>query len=108
MKAVFIGTGGLAKQCIELIEKNSDSVDIFFFDNTEHAPKEFYGFPVINELANFSDEPFAFGICIGAPKWRKHYHEYLVSLGGFPIVLMDPNCKLSEYAEIDVDIIALY
>jgi sugar O-acyltransferase (sialic acid O-acetyltransferase NeuD family) len=98
MKVLIIGSGGLAKQTIHLI-KSANNVEINFFDTAENAPSDLYGYPIIKEYESLKGQPFAFSVCIGNPKWRKHFFDELKSLGGIPINMIDPSVNFSDYTE---------
>ena len=96
MRMIVIGTGGLAKQCLGLLEKSN--VDLIFVDNTEGAKPEFFGYPVVNSYeAITSGGSFGFIIAIGDPKWRYHFYNELKKRGGTPLTLMDDTCDDSRF-----------
>ena len=96
---LVIGTGGLAKQAIVDLEiKNKSSLDsLVFFDDTENAPEEFFGYRVIHSLDEIQEE-FTFIICIGTPEWREHFFTQLIQLGGTPLSV------ISERADVHISI----
>lgn len=100
---IVIGANGLAKQALPLFGRNRHVV---FFDNTPDSPEWFHNHRVWNDLEYLKDtlknEPFKFTICIGNPKWRKHFYELLISLGGWSDNLVSDKTSISTDAEIGV------
>jgi sugar O-acyltransferase (sialic acid O-acetyltransferase NeuD family) len=81
MKHIVVGTGGLAKQALNSLENGRS---ISFFLNTKIEEDEFYKHPIITSKEDLP-KSFTFSICIGDPKWRKHFYEEMSSLGGNPL-----------------------
>tara|TARA_Y100000385_G_C13042842_1_gene616066 strand:- start:6 stop:620 length:615 start_codon:yes stop_codon:yes gene_type:complete len=98
---IVIGAEGLAKQALPLFKKNPMVV---FYDDTENASNWFHYHQVINDMETLKDKigntPFQFSICIGNPKWRKHFSELLTSLGGKTSNLISEKSSLSQIAEL--------
>ena len=98
---IVIGANGLAKQALPLFKK---SPTVVFFDNTENAPTWLHFHQVWNDIEyvkeRVGNQPFKFSICIGAPKWRKHFSDLMVSLGGYTENQISQNSSISQVAEL--------
>lgn len=94
---VIIGSGGLAKQVYPHLNKKSHLV---FFDDTKNSSEYFYmfGHPIWNDLEYLKQRtgvsPFKFTICIGDPKWRRHFSELMLSLGGSSDNIISKNSSI--------------
>jgi sugar O-acyltransferase (sialic acid O-acetyltransferase NeuD family) len=95
---LVVGTGGLSKQCIHVLEEKGQ--ELVFFDDTENSPSDFFGHQVITNLYEIADEEgFDFVIGIGNPKWREHFHRLLIeNYPGFPINIVSKNQLVSPEA----------
>tara|TARA_R110000868_G_scaffold141780_11_gene358582 strand:+ start:3559 stop:4182 length:624 start_codon:yes stop_codon:yes gene_type:complete len=98
---IVIGANGLAKQALPLFKKNPMVV---FFDDTENAPTWFHYHQVWNDLETLKEKigntSFIFTICIGEPKWRKHFSDLLTSLGGKTSNLISEKSSISQVSEL--------
>jgi sugar O-acyltransferase (sialic acid O-acetyltransferase NeuD family) len=99
---ISIGANGLAKQVLPLYNNNPRCI---FFDNTEGAPNSLHRHRVIHDLDFVKEsikqgEDFTFSVCIGNPKWRKHFHDLLIEIGAKPKNIISLNTTISEYHEI--------
>jgi sugar O-acyltransferase (sialic acid O-acetyltransferase NeuD family) len=98
---IVIGANGLAKQALPLFKK---SPTVVFFDDTENAPTWLHFHQVWNNLEyvkeRVGNQPFKFSICIGAPKWRKHFSDLMVSLGGYTENQISQNSSISQVTEL--------
>lgn len=86
---IAIGAKGLAKQVMPLFDK---SPRYLFFDDTKDAPNWLHSHLVMHKLEEIQDlidsgEGIQFSICIGNPKWRKHFYEMLTGMGAKPVNL---------------------
>ena len=92
---LVIGTGGLSKQCIHILESKQE--ELVFFDDTENSPSDFFGHQVIKDLYDIEDEErFDFVIGIGNPKWRLHFYHLLTeNYPGSPINIVSKNRSVS-------------
>jgi sugar O-acyltransferase (sialic acid O-acetyltransferase NeuD family) len=105
---LVIGTGGLTKQLLPLIEeKIKYGEDIVFFDNVTEKLEEFHRCEVIRDFSSLP-ENFEFVIGIGDPKWRSHFYDLLIEKGGFPINLISkkssfPSSKNIGWGNIILD-----
>lgn len=95
---LVIGTSGLSKQCIHILEEKGE--ELVFFDDTETSPSDFFGHQVITNLYDIEDEErFDFVIGIGNPKWRAYFHKLLTeNYPGFPINIVSKNRSISPLA----------
>lgn len=98
---VVIGANGLAKQTLPLFNKNPRVV---FFDDTPNAPTWLHYHQVWNDIEYLKERignmPFKFTICIGNPKWRKHFSDLMLSLGGKSENIFSDKCSVSQVADL--------
>ncbi len=100
---VAIGAKGLAKQVYPHF--NGCGFDVFFLDDTADAPKRLHEYQVIHDF-KFVEKQIKnevdvyFTICIGNPKWRKHFHEKMMNLGATPVTIYSPTSSISQKSEI--------
>ena len=98
---IVIGANGLAKQVLPLFNKNPRVV---FFDDTPNAPTWLHFHQVWNDIEYVKERigsaPFKFTICIGNPKWRKHFSDLMLSLGGKSDNIFSDKSSISQVAEL--------
>jgi sugar O-acyltransferase (sialic acid O-acetyltransferase NeuD family) len=99
---ISIGSNGLAKQVMPLYEGNSRHI---FFDNTEEAKENLYNHKIIHDLEivreSIKNGQFVnFSICIGNPKWRKHFYEILAEMGANPVNIISQKSSIAENHKI--------
>lgn len=96
---LFIGTGGLAKQCLSTIRNLDRSYGSkFFYANNEESEYKF-GFKVLNDnTLNERINDFSYySILVGNPKWRKHFHVIMKRYKNIgPINLWADSCDIQE------------
>jgi sugar O-acyltransferase (sialic acid O-acetyltransferase NeuD family) len=100
---VAIGANGLAKQVYPHLE--GSGFDIFFLDDTPNASENLYEYRVIHDFEFLNKQiengvDLFFTICIGNPKWRKHFFEKLINMNATPVSIISPSASISEKTKI--------
>jgi sugar O-acyltransferase (sialic acid O-acetyltransferase NeuD family) len=99
---VLIGSKGLAKQALPLFEGNSRVV---LFDDTEEAEDLLYGHLILHDIRMIKESIknggiVSFTVCIGAPKWRKHFYEMLSDMNAVPSNMISDMSSVSDHSDI--------
>jgi sugar O-acyltransferase (sialic acid O-acetyltransferase NeuD family) len=99
---ILIGSKGLAKQALPLFEENPQVV---LFDNTEGAEDYLYGHLILHDIRLVEEsikngEILSFTVCIGAPKWRKHFYELLSKMNAIPSNMISNMSSISKHSNI--------
>lgn len=83
-RLLVIGTNGLTKQCLPLLNLLKE-FEITFFDNVNENPNNF-GYLVKTDSLENIDEFTHYLICLGSPKHRKLFTERLCNLKQLSLV----------------------
>jgi sugar O-acyltransferase (sialic acid O-acetyltransferase NeuD family) len=99
---ISIGSKGLAKQVLPLYRGNARHI---FFDDTEGSDDNLHYHKVIhnlNEIKILIDEGIhiKFSVCIGNPKWRKHFYDLLIEMGAYPHNIISEKSSIAYFHKL--------
>ena len=94
------GTGGLAKQILEVLHQSNLLHDLVFFDINPDAPDKILTFPVlktIEQATNYfkKNSPF-YIIGVSQPTKRQEFNELLIQNSGKPYTLISQIARVSS------------
>lgn len=101
---LIIGTGGFAKEVLEILHQNNQLEGLAFYDDvSDHLPDMLYDkFPIFtNEEAvqdHFRNYDNQFTIGLGNPLLRKKMHDKFINLGGDLVSTISKLSDIGSYA----------
>jgi acetyltransferase EpsM len=94
---IVVGTGGLARQAIDLLEGLGCTLHFY---NDERPELDFFGHPIVNRL---DSNRYASGlICLSDPVTKRKFAQLFASHAIPARKLIAPTCGVSRYAEVGV------
>jgi len=100
---IVVGAKGFAKEVLEILHKNGETLDLCFYDDvTENVPEKLFDLFHIytNESQvkkHFKEKSNAFIIGIGNPSLRKKMYEKFMSLGGKPYTIISSKAEVGSF-----------
>lgn len=103
---VITGSGGFAKQLIEVLAQQGQLENLCFFDSLNPTPaKELFGFRILRSLYEVSDffhgtGDVRFALGVGQPQFRLNLMSDFTGIGGEAVTLISPHAHVGQFETI--------